>query len=79
MDHHRAKAAFDCRCEAMTPRWTWSLFAASFLNRRSNILKPDESLLLRKPLMEVAHGGGRRLSNGDSSHVVLRDDGSRKA
>ncbi|MFN9719373.1 MAG: DUF1549 domain-containing protein [Planctomycetota bacterium] len=44
-----------------------------FFNRRSNILKPDESLLLRKPLMEVAHGGGRRLSNGDSSHVVLRE------
>ena len=44
-----------------------------FFNRRSNILKPDESLLLRKPLMEVAHGGGRRLNNGDPSHVVLRE------
>ena len=43
-----------------------------FYNRRSNVLKPDESLLLRKPLMEVAHGGGRRLSPGDPSHRVLR-------
>ncbi len=43
-----------------------------FFNRRSNILQPDESLLLRKPLMEVAHGGGRRLSNGDASHFALR-------
>lgn len=43
-----------------------------FFNRRSNVLNPDESLLLRKPLMEVAHGGGRRLHNGDPSHVVMR-------
>lgn len=44
-----------------------------FFNRRSNILNPDESLLLRKPLMEVAHGGARRLHNGDPSHLVLRE------
>lgn len=43
-----------------------------FFNRRSNVLDPDESLLLRKPLMEVAHGGGRRLHRGDPSHGVLR-------
>lgn len=44
-----------------------------FFNRRSNVLQPDESLLLRKPLMQVAHGGGRRLSEGDASHVALRE------
>jgi hypothetical protein len=44
-----------------------------FFNRRSNVLNPDESLLLRKPLMEVAHGGGRRLQIGDPSHTVLRE------
>jgi len=44
-----------------------------FFNRRSNVLSPDESLLLRKPLMEVAHGGGRRLHHGDPSHVVMRE------
>lgn len=43
-----------------------------FFNRRVNVLKPDESLLLRKPLMEVAHGGGRRLDYADPSHAVLR-------
>ena len=42
-----------------------------YFNRRSNVLNPDESLLLRKPLMEVAHGGGRRLQHGDPSHEVL--------
>ena len=43
-----------------------------YFNRRSNVLSPDESLLLRKPLMEVAHGGGRRLRHGDPAHRVLR-------
>lgn len=43
-----------------------------YFNRRSNVLSPDNSLLLQKPLMEVAHGGGRRLGYGDPSHLVLR-------
>lgn len=43
-----------------------------YFNRRTNVLSPDESLMLRKPLMEVAHGGGRRLHHGDPSHLVLR-------
>ena len=43
-----------------------------YFNRRSNVLSPDNSLLLQKPLMEVAHGGGRRLGYGDPSHLVLK-------
>ncbi len=42
-------------------------------NRRTNIEEPEKSLLLRKPLMEVAHGGGRRLKNTDTSYKLLRD------
>jgi hypothetical protein len=40
--------------------------------RRTNALKPDDSLLLKKPLMQVAHGGGQRLHVGDAAHTVLR-------
>ncbi len=43
-----------------------------YQGRRTNIMAPDESLLLRKPLMEVAHAGGRRLRRGDAVHTVLR-------
>lgn len=43
-----------------------------YQGRRTNVLQPDESLLLRKPLMEVAHAGGRRLYRGDPAHKVLR-------
>jgi hypothetical protein len=41
-------------------------------NRRTNVAEPEKSLLLRKPLMEVAHGGGRRLKKGEPSYELLR-------
>jgi len=42
-------------------------------NRRTNLYEPDQSLLLRKPLMEVAHGGGRRIKKSDPGYHVLHD------
>lgn len=42
-------------------------------NRRTNLYEPESSLLLRKPLMEVAHGGGRKLKKTDAGYAVLRD------
>ena len=36
-----------------------------YFGRRVNVMAPDESLILKKPLMEVAHGGGRRLLPAD--------------
>lgn len=41
--------------------------------RRTNVMNPDESLLLKKPLMEVAHGGGRKIRKGDATHFALRE------
>jgi hypothetical protein len=46
---------------------------SEFFGRRTNPLKPDESLILQKAQMEVAHGGGRRLRHGDASYTVLRN------
>lgn len=40
--------------------------------RRTNPMQPDESLLLKKPLMQVAHGGGQKLLKGDAAHTALR-------
>jgi len=42
-------------------------------NRRTNQIDPDQSLLLRKPLMIVAHGGGRRIDKSDMAYDLLRD------
>ncbi len=43
-----------------------------FGGRRTNVSQPDESLLLRKPLMQTFHGGGQRLWEGDAAHTILR-------
>lgn len=44
-----------------------------FYGRRGNVLSPEESLLLQKPTMEVAHGGGQRLRKETSTYRILRD------
>ncbi|MSR57373.1 MAG: DUF1553 domain-containing protein [Planctomycetaceae bacterium] len=58
--------AYDSVLDIMTLR-------TEYFGRRTNIVAPDESLLLRKPLMELAHGGGRRLKKNDPSHRILHD------
>ncbi len=40
--------------------------------RRVNVLMPDDSLLLRKPLMDVPHEGGRRFNITDHEYQILR-------
>ncbi len=41
--------------------------------RRINPLEPEKSLLLLKPLMSVAHGGGKQLHKEDAAYGLLRD------
>jgi hypothetical protein len=40
-------------------------------NRRVNLMEPEKSLLLRKPLMLVSHGGGKRLDKADAAYAAL--------
>lgn len=42
------------------------------LCRRVNVLSPDASLLLLKPLMKVSHGGGKLLRETDPGYQILR-------
>jgi hypothetical protein len=56
--------AYDPVLDIMTVR-------SEFFGRRTNIMEPGQSLLLQKPLMEVAHGGGKRLKKGDAAHKAL--------
>ncbi len=43
------------------------------LGRRTTIFSPEESLLLAKPTMRVAHGGGQRLKKSDRTYLLIRD------
>jgi hypothetical protein len=58
--------AFDAQLDALT--LTEEEFA-----RRINVLEPDKSLLLQKPLMKLAHGGGVQLRKHNLAYSVLRD------
>jgi len=40
--------------------------------RRVNPIEPDESLLLLKPSMKLAHGGGKQISSEDVAYKILR-------
>lgn len=40
--------------------------------RRVNVLEPHRSLLLQKPTMQVAHGGGKRLRKTDDAYRILQ-------
>lgn len=58
--------AFDAKFDELT------LIHEDF-GRRTNALKPEESLLLLKPLMKVPHGGGLKLRASDPAYQVLRE------
>ncbi len=58
--------AFDMQLDQLT------LIREDF-GRRVNSLDPEQSLLLLKPLMKVAHGGGKQLHKGDAAYEILRD------
>ena len=41
--------------------------------RRVSVAQPEQSLLLRKPTLTVAHRGGKRLDAGGADYRLLRD------
>ncbi|MEQ8784701.1 MAG: DUF1553 domain-containing protein [Pirellulaceae bacterium] len=42
------------------------------VQRRVDLFRPDESLVLKKPTMQTPHGGGLRLRKGSVDYQVLR-------
>ena len=42
-------------------------------NRRVNVMDPAESLMLKKPLMQLSHVGGKRLQKTDAAYRILYD------
>ena len=67
------KGGFRLSLRGYDPELDLNTLRTEFSGRRTNIMNPDESLLLKKPLMEVGHVGGRRFQKGDPAHVTLRD------
>jgi hypothetical protein len=67
------KAGFRLSLRGYDPALDIVTLRTEFFGRRTNALSPAESLLLQKPLMEVAHGGGRRLKKNDAAYQVMHD------
>lgn len=45
--------------------------AADRMQRRVNFIEPEQSLILRKPSMQVPHGGGLRLAKGSVDYQTV--------
>jgi len=66
------KGGFRLSLRAYNPVLDIETLVREAYNRRTNLYEPEASLMLRKPLMELAHGGGRRLKKSDPGYEVLR-------
>lgn len=67
------KGGFAISMVAFDPEADKITLTRDFYNRRITLPDPESSLLLRKPLMEVAHRGGLRLRKTDDSYRLLVD------
>lgn len=67
------KGGFRLSLRAFDPQLDQLTLIREDLGRRTNSFKPEESLLLTKPMMKVSHGGGLKLRKADPAFDVLRD------
>jgi hypothetical protein len=69
----RGKGGFQISLRGQDPAADYAVLSREWLTRRINRMRPDESLLLLKPTMQVAHEGGRRFDVDSPLYRVLRD------
>jgi hypothetical protein len=53
------------------PDMDYAAFVRDRVQRRINVLQPAESLFLKKPTMQMPHGGGQRLLKGSVAYETL--------
>lgn len=69
----RGKGGFQISLRGQDPDRDYAVLTRDWLARRTNPAQPDNSLLLLKPTMQVAHEGGRRFQIDSAEYRVLRD------
>lgn len=67
------KGGFRLSLRAFDPELDKLTLIREDLGRRTNLLQPEKSLLLAKPLMQVPHGGGQKLFRNDYTHQIMLD------
>ncbi len=66
------KGGFKLSLRGYDMPFDYDVLTCAALGRRTNVLEPDASLVLQKPLLQVPHQGGRRLTIGTQDHGLLR-------
>ena len=67
------KGGFRLSMQAYDGQFDQGTLSREFFGRRVNLLNAEESLLLLKPTMQTAHGGGLRLKKDEHPYQTLRD------
>ncbi|MFP6761997.1 MAG: DUF1549 domain-containing protein, partial [Planctomycetaceae bacterium] len=67
------KGTFKLSLLGFAPEQDHAQFVRHWRQRRVSFIAPEKSLILRKALLEVSHGGGRRIQRGAFEHTVLLD------
>ncbi len=65
------KNGFKLSLRGFAPELDFVALTRQFQGRRINVLNPEQSLLLRKPLMETPHLGGKALRRGTPEFSIL--------
>lgn len=65
------KGGFKLSVFESSPPQDHNALARAHKQRRVNLLDPQQSLILQKPLLEIGHGGGKRFERGSIAHKVL--------
>ncbi len=67
------KGGFRLSMQAYDGKFDQGTLIREFFGRRVNLLNADKSLLLLKPTMQTAHGGGLRLKKDEHPYQTVRD------
>ena len=69
----RGKGGFQISLRGQDPAADFAVLTHELYGRRSNSNDPDQSLLLLKPSMQMAHEGGKRFSVDSYEYRLLRE------
>ncbi len=68
----RGQNGFQLSLLGFDPEFDYDALTSEARGRRVFLARPDQSLLLRKPIGDVPHGGGRKLQPDGYGHRLLR-------
>lgn len=67
------KGNFKLSLLGFAPEQDHAQFVRDWRQRRVSFIAPEESLILKKAVLDVSHGGGQRFRRGSFEHTVLLD------